>query len=102
MQAFGVDLLDVGCVGLAGGRELGDPAAADDEVVDAVDPGDRVEQRGAPQDEVGGLAGADVEDVGEVLGSAHAGWPIVGAAASAAAGPSPIEVGRSGRPASSS
>ena len=58
---------------LAGGRELGDPAAADDEVVDALDPGDRVEQGGATQDEVGGLPGADVEDVGEVDGGAHAG-----------------------------
>ena len=56
VQAFGVELLGAVRVGLAGGGELGDPAAADDEVVDAVDPGDRVEQRGAAQDEVGGLA----------------------------------------------
>ena len=40
--------------------------------MDAVDRGDRVEHGGPAQDEVGVLAGADVEQVGE----AHAGCPI--------------------------
>src|SRR6201999_1800901 len=83
VQAFGVDLLDAGRVGASGRSQLGDPAVADDEVVDAVDPGDRVEQGGAAEDEVGRLARPHVEDIGEVDGAgAHAGCPIVGAAAS--------------------
>ena len=80
---------------LAGRRQLGDLAVADDDVVDAVDAGDRVEHGRPPQDQVGVLAGADVEAVGE----AHAGCPIgVGCGAPS---PSASGVGRS-PPASSS
>ena len=84
VQARGVDLLQ-SLGGGAGGGELGDPALADDDVVDALDPGHRVEHGRAAQDRVGALAGAHVEGLGE----AHAGCPIGVGACSAGAGRSP-------------
>ena len=75
-----------------------DPVAGIDGVHDLVIRDGRIAELAPP----GEADATDVEDVGEVGRATHAGWPIVGAAASAATGPSPIEVGRSGRPASSS
>ena len=102
VQALGVELLGAVRVGLARCGDLGDPAAADHEVVDAVDPGDRVEQRRAAQDEVGGLArrarrAARSGSVRRSCGLADRRRGGFGGG-----GPSPIAVGRSGCPASSS
>ena len=69
--------------------ELGDPAVADDDVVGALDPGDRVEQRRFAQDHVRALAGAHVERLGE----AHAGCPCPIGVGSSAAGSGPPEAG---------
>ena len=52
VQALGLDHLGAVGVGLAGRRQLGDLAVADDDVVDAVDPGDRVEHGRPAQDQV--------------------------------------------------
>ena len=53
MEALGFDDLGaLGRGGSAGGGELGDAAVADDDVVDALDPGDRVEDGGAAEDQV--------------------------------------------------
>jgi hypothetical protein len=71
VQSLGVDLLQPLDLG-AGRGQLGDPAGADDDVVDAVDPGDRIEHGGGAQDQVRALAGAHVERLGQL----HAGCPI--------------------------
>ncbi len=93
MQALGLDDFRPLGVRLAGRGQLGDPPLADDDVVDGVDPGHRVEHRRPAQDEVRVLAGARVEGVGE----AHAGCPIgVGAA------PSPSLTGIGASPPASS
>ena len=96
VQALGLDQL--GAVGRrrARRRQLGDLAVADDDVVDAVDPGDRVEYGGAAQDQMRGLARAHVER----LGQAHAEVPI-GVGLAGLPSPSAGEAGRSA-PASSS
>ena len=72
VQALGLD--DLGAVERhrAGRRKLGDAAGADHHVVDALDPGRRIEHGRRPQDYVRALAGAHVER----LGQAHAGCPI--------------------------
>ena len=64
VQALGLDHLRALRVGRAGRGELGDLAVADDDVVDAVDPGDGVEHGGPAQDQVRALAGAHVERLG--------------------------------------
>ncbi len=101
MQALGLEHLGPLALRRARRRQLGDAAVAEDEVVDAVDAGDRVEHGGTAQEQVRRLAGADVEDVGQKLRrlAAHAGWPIgVGLPWSL---PAPTGAGRS-LPASSS
>ena len=57
VQALGLDHLGAVVVRLARRGQLGDLAVADDDVVDAVDPGHRVEHRRPAQDQVRGLAG---------------------------------------------
>jgi hypothetical protein len=77
VAALGVDHLGaVGLGGLTGGCQLGDAPVADDDVVHALDSRGRVEHRGAPEDQLGGIAAAkrEVRDGRE----AHAGCPIVG------------------------
>ncbi len=71
VQAAGVDLLEALAGGLAGRRQLGDLAVADDDVVLGIDAGHRVEHRRPAQDQVRALSGAHLH-----LGQAHAGCPI--------------------------
>ena len=82
-EAVGVDDLGTVNVSLAGARQLGDAAVADDDVVGRVDLGTRVECARVPQDD--GLRGpvrAAPVQAGD--GAAHAGSPIgVGAGSSA-------------------
>ena len=60
-RPLGVDLLDALGGGLAGRGQLGDLAVADDDVVLGVDAGDRIEHRGAAQDQVRALPGAHLQ-----------------------------------------
>jgi hypothetical protein len=89
VQAAGVDFLEAVDARRAGRGQLGDLAGADHQVVLGIDPGNRVEHRGAPQDYVRALAGADLQ-----LSGAHAGCPIGVACAAplapAGAGSSPF------------
>ncbi len=57
VQPLGLDDLGRVLVGGPGLGQLGDPAAADDDVVDAVDAGCRIEYRGVAQNQVRRLAG---------------------------------------------
>src|SRR5882672_1651679 len=90
-SVYALRLDHLGALGLtlAGRGQLGNFAAADDDVVDAIDPGHRVEHSGPAQDCVGDLAGTHVKRLGE----AHAGCPI--GVTRTAPSPSASGVGRS-------
>ena len=99
-EALGVDLLRPVELGRPGLGELGDLAAANDDVTQLVDPGPRIEHPGPAKHEVlaGLLAGASPVERGDR--TTHAGSPIGVGAGSSASGWAPRS--RGSPPASSS